>query len=101
MTECLSRVYIDALVVFPHEGVDANDGKDEPEDETHQEDVEDAGQGADQSVDNNLEVKLFQFGFWLFSSFCNNLQTNWLDNGMFLVFCHRKCNDYFVSSFLI
>ena len=42
------------LVVFSCEHLDAHDGEYQPEDEAHQEHVEDAGNRLDQGVDNNL-----------------------------------------------
>ena len=35
--------------------MDPHDGKYEPENETHEEDIENAGDGLDQSVDHNLD----------------------------------------------
>ena len=52
-------VVVDALVELAPEELDTHDGEDEPEDETHEEHVEDGGNGVHQSVDNNLnEVNL-------------------------------------------
>ena len=47
-------VGVDALEELAAEELDAHDGEDEPEDETHEEHVEDGGNGVHQSVDNNL-----------------------------------------------
>ena len=42
------------LVVFSCEHLDAHDGEYQPEDEAHQEHVEDAGNRLDQGVDDDL-----------------------------------------------
>ena len=43
MAEPLSGVHVHALVVLAHEGVDADDGEDEPENETHEKHIENTG----------------------------------------------------------
>ena len=49
-------VIVDTFVELPTEELDAHDGEDEPEDETHEEHVEDGGDGVHQSIDNNLKL---------------------------------------------
>ena len=46
------------LEVFSREQLDAHDGEDEPEDDADHQHVEDAGDGLDECVHNDLEVKL-------------------------------------------
>ena len=41
---------------LPHECVDPDDGEDQPEDETHEQHVEDTGQRADQRVHDDLHA---------------------------------------------
>ena len=48
-------VVVDALVELPAKELNAHDGEDEPEDETHEEHIEDGGNGVHQGVDNNLK----------------------------------------------
>ncbi len=42
------------LVIFSGKHLDTHDGEDKPEDEADEKDVEDAGDGLHQGVDNNL-----------------------------------------------
>ena len=42
---------------FPHEGIDTNDSEDEPEDDADHQHVEDARNGLDEGVHNDLEVQ--------------------------------------------
>ena len=42
------------LKVFSCEQLNSHDGEDEPEDDTDHQDVEDAGDGLDESINNNL-----------------------------------------------
>ena len=56
MIEPLPAILIHTTLVLPHEGIHTNDGKDQPEDETDQQHVEDTGQRTDQSVDHNLHA---------------------------------------------
>ena len=46
------------LEVFSREQLDAHDGEDEPEYDADHQHVEDAGDGLDECVHNDLEVKL-------------------------------------------
>ena len=39
-----------------HEGVDSDDGEDQPEDDTDHQHVEDAGDGLDESINNDLGI---------------------------------------------
>ena len=48
---------VDALEEFPAEELDPHDGEYEPEDEAHEEHVEDGRDGVHQGVDDNLEVQ--------------------------------------------
>ena len=48
-------VVVNALVELPAKELDAHDGEDEPEDETHEKYVEDGWNCVHQSVDNNLK----------------------------------------------
>ena len=43
VAEPLAGVHVHALVVLAHEGVDADDGEDEPENETHEKHIENTG----------------------------------------------------------
>ena len=43
------------LEVFPSKELDTHDGEDEPEDEADQQDVEDAGDGLDESIHDDLK----------------------------------------------
>ena len=54
----LAALLVDALLELAHEGVDPDDGEDEPEDEAHEQHVEDAGQGADEGVHHHLKIKI-------------------------------------------
>ena len=49
------------LEVFPSKELDAHDGEDEPEDEADQQDVEDAGDGLDESI--HYDLKHFDITF--------------------------------------
>ena len=50
MIKSISFILINALLELPHEQVHPDDGKDEPEDEADQKDIEDAWQGSNQST---------------------------------------------------
>ena len=45
---------VDTLVELPPEKLDAHDGEDEPEDQTHQEHVENGRDGIHQGIHHNL-----------------------------------------------
>ena len=45
---------VDTLVELPPEELDAHDGEDEPEDQTHQEHVENGRDGIHQGIHHNL-----------------------------------------------
>lgn len=45
------------LVIFATEEIDAHDGKDEPEDETHKEHIDDGRNGSHQGVHHNLRYR--------------------------------------------
>ena len=55
MTEFVASIQVYALVELSHKGIDAYDGKDQPENEAHQQNVEDGGKGANQSIDDDLK----------------------------------------------
>ena len=57
-------VVVDALEVSPAEQIDAHDAEDEPEDETHDEDVEDGWYRLDQRVHHNLGSNNSQRQTW-------------------------------------
>ena len=48
-------VVVDTLIEFAAEQLDAQNGEEQPEDETHQQHVEDGRNGEHQSVDHNLQ----------------------------------------------
>lgn len=48
---------VEAIVIFPGEQVDAHDAENQPEDETHQQDVHDGGDSAHQGVHHHLQWK--------------------------------------------
>ena len=56
MTELVAGIQIDALVESAHEGVDTDDGKDQPKDQAHQQHIKDGGEGTHQSIDHHLKV---------------------------------------------
>jgi hypothetical protein len=49
-----SSVTVDAFEEFPFEELNSHDGKDEPEEETNEEDVEDGRDGVHQSIHDHL-----------------------------------------------
>ena len=49
------RSHVDTFVEFPTEELNAHDREDQPEDETHEQNIEDGRNGADQCIDNDLE----------------------------------------------
>ena len=50
-------LFVYAFVELSAEELHAHDGEDEPEDEAHEEHVEDGGNGVHQGVDNDLKHK--------------------------------------------
>ena len=62
MAELLSRLFVKALVEPAHERVDADDGKDKPEDEADEQHVEDGGQSTDERVHDDLHAFHFSHG---------------------------------------
>ena len=58
----LIRNLITHLKVFSREQLDTHDGKDEPEDDADHQHVEDAGNGLDEGVHNDLKVKSYCSG---------------------------------------
>ena len=54
MIKPFSIVFVNTFLELPHEGVDADDGEDKPEDNTHSQHIEDTGKSSDEGVHHDL-----------------------------------------------
>ena len=78
-------VLVNTFVELPAEELNSHDGEDEPEDEAHQQDIDDGGDGVHQGIYYNLEetVKSFHIIFIIIPfSTLNKLVASVLENFM-------------------
>jgi len=65
---------MNALVEFPFKELDSHDCKDQPEEETDQEDIDDGRNGVQKSIHNNLkETTVNSFSIWKFPAYFHSL----------------------------